>query len=127
MATAVEGGATLQIGPGDITIAVLLTLSDHPDFGFQPGVARDGLVILAQCGVLAIDCQSIDLGVAAAGKARKLVGIVLAERGIADLRGLPLSTRLHRVIAGCWRNSGASSARKECCLRARRVGNGRVP
>ena len=101
LATAVEGGATLQIGPGDITIAVLLTLSDHPDFGFQPGVARDGLVILAQCGVLAIDCQSIDLGVAGAGK--------------------------HRVIAGCWRNSGASSARKECCLRARRVGNGRVP
>lgn len=67
VATLIEDGATLQLGLGAIPDTVLPLLADRRDLGLHSGVIGDGVVALAQCGVLTNARKSIDRGVGIAG------------------------------------------------------------
>lgn len=63
----VEDGATLQVGIGSVPEAVLAALHRHRDLGLHSGAAGDGVVALAQAGVLTNARKTIDTGISVAG------------------------------------------------------------
>lgn len=67
VAALVDDGATLQLGLGGIPDAVLPLLADRRDLGLHSGVVGDGMVELAQRGVLTNARKSIDRGIGIAG------------------------------------------------------------
>ncbi|TAN13855.1 MAG: acetyl-CoA hydrolase/transferase family protein [Burkholderiaceae bacterium] len=63
----IEDGATLQLGIGKLPEAILAALHDHKDLGLHSGVVADGIVDLAEAGVLTNARKTIDPGVAVGG------------------------------------------------------------
>ena len=67
VAALIDDGATLQLGLGAIPDAVLPLLADRRDLGLHSGVIGDGVVDLAERGVLTNARKSIDTGIGIAG------------------------------------------------------------
>lgn len=67
IAAHIQDGATLQIGIGKLPEAVLALLHDHRDLGLHSGAVGDGIVALAEAGVLTNACKGRDMGVSVAG------------------------------------------------------------
>lgn len=67
IAALVEDGATLQLGIGNVPEAVLAALHGHRDLGLHSGAVGDGIVQLAEAGVLTHARKSIDPGVGVGG------------------------------------------------------------
>ena len=63
----IEDGATLQLGIGKLPEAILAALKDHKDLGLHSGVVADGIVDLAEAGVLTNARKTVDPGVAVGG------------------------------------------------------------
>lgn len=63
----IQDGATLQVGIGRIPEAVLLALRDRRDLGLHSGAVGDGVVALAEAGVLTNARKSVDAGVGIGG------------------------------------------------------------
>lgn len=76
IAAHVQDGATLQVGIGKLPEAVLSELYDRRDLGLHTGAAGDGVVALAEAGVLTNARKGRDAGVS-------IVGILM---GSAKLR-----------------------------------------
>ncbi|HBW36247.1 acetyl-CoA hydrolase/transferase family protein [Desulfosporosinus sp. BICA1-9] len=62
VATLVQDGATLQLGIGAIPDAVLLFLNDKKDLGIHSEMFSDGVVALAEAGVITNKKKSINPG-----------------------------------------------------------------
>ncbi|MGE8065084.1 acetyl-CoA hydrolase/transferase family protein [Pseudomonas sp. NPDC089569] len=67
IAAHIQDGATLQIGIGKLPEAVLALLHDRRDLGLHSGAAGDGIVSLAEAGVLTNARKGRDVGVSVAG------------------------------------------------------------
>ncbi|MEN5033129.1 acetyl-CoA hydrolase/transferase C-terminal domain-containing protein [Pseudomonas sp. TWI929] len=67
IAAHIQDGATLQIGIGKLPEAVLALLHDRRDLGLHSGAAGDGIVSLAEAGVLTNARKGRDKGVSVAG------------------------------------------------------------
>lgn len=67
VAALVEDGATLQLGVGNLPEAVLAALHDHSDLGLHSGAVGDGVVRLAEAGVLTHARKTRDAGVGIGG------------------------------------------------------------
>lgn len=67
IAAHVQDGATLQVGIGKLPEAVLSALHDRRDLGLHTGAAGDGVVALAEAGVLTNARKGRDVGVSIAG------------------------------------------------------------
>jgi acyl-CoA hydrolase len=67
IAALVPDGATLQVGIGKLPEAVLSALHDRRDLGLHTGAAGDGIVALAEAGVLTNARKGRDPGVGVAG------------------------------------------------------------
>ncbi|MFT3780114.1 MAG: acetyl-CoA hydrolase/transferase C-terminal domain-containing protein [Ottowia sp.] len=67
IAAHVQDGATLQLGIGKLPEAVLSSLHDRRDLGLHTGAAGDGVVALAEAGVLTNARKGRDEGVSIAG------------------------------------------------------------
>lgn len=65
----IEDGDTLQMGVGPLPAAVLDALSGHADLGFHSGMITDGVLTLAEKGVLTGARKEIDPGVVVTGAA----------------------------------------------------------
>lgn len=65
----VEDGDTLQMGVGSLPNAVLDSLSGHSHLGFHSGMITDGVLTLAEKGVLTGARKEIDPGVVVTGAA----------------------------------------------------------
>jgi acyl-CoA hydrolase len=65
----VEDGDTLQMGVGSLPNAVLDSLSGHRDLGFHSGMITDGVLPLAEKGVLTGARKEIDPGLVVTGAA----------------------------------------------------------
>lgn len=63
----IEDGATLQLGVGNLPEAVLAALHGHRDLGLHSGAVGDGIVQLAEAGVLTNARKSLDPGVGIGG------------------------------------------------------------
>ena len=63
----IEDGATLQLGVGNLPEAVLAALHGHRDLGLHSGAVGDGIVQLAESGVLTHARKSLDPGVGIGG------------------------------------------------------------
>lgn len=63
----IEDGATLQLGIGNLPEAVLAALRGHRDLGLHSGAVPEGVVRLAEAGVLTNARKRIDRGVAIGG------------------------------------------------------------
>lgn len=63
----VEDGATLQLGVGNLPEAVLAALQSHRDLGLHTGAVGDGVVRLAEAGVLTNARKTRDVGVSVGG------------------------------------------------------------
>ena len=63
----IQDGATLQLGVGSLTGAVLARLGGHRDLGVHSGQLTDGVVDLMQAGVVTGELKTADRGVAVAG------------------------------------------------------------
>ncbi|MBB2502322.1 acetyl-CoA hydrolase/transferase family protein [Amycolatopsis echigonensis] len=69
VADLVEDGDTLQMGVGSLPSAVLDALTGHTDLGFHSGMISDGVLRLADKGVLTGARKEIDPGVIVTGAA----------------------------------------------------------
>jgi acyl-CoA hydrolase len=67
IASRIGDGATLQVGIGKLPEAVLSALHDRRDLGLHTGAAGDGIVALAEAGVLTNARKGRDAGVGIAG------------------------------------------------------------
>ncbi|WP_027014391.1 acetyl-CoA hydrolase/transferase family protein [Comamonas composti] len=67
IASLVEDGSCLQLGVGNLPEAVLAALRQHKDLGLHSGAIGDGVVALAEAGVLTHARKNIDPGVGTAG------------------------------------------------------------
>jgi acyl-CoA hydrolase len=67
IAAHVQDGATLQVGIGKLPEAVLSALHGRRDLGLHTGAAGDGVVALAEAGVLTNARKGRDVGVGIAG------------------------------------------------------------
>ncbi|WP_028997937.1 acetyl-CoA hydrolase/transferase family protein [Azohydromonas australica] len=67
IAALMQDGATLQVGIGKLPEAVLCALHDRRDLGLHTGAAGDGIVALAEAGVLTNARKGRDPGVGVAG------------------------------------------------------------
>ena len=67
IAAHVQDGATLQVGIGKLPEAVLSALHDRRDLGLHTGAGGDGVVALAEAGVLTNARKGRDAGVSIAG------------------------------------------------------------
>ncbi|MDY0108109.1 MAG: acetyl-CoA hydrolase/transferase C-terminal domain-containing protein, partial [Giesbergeria sp.] len=67
IAALIEDGATLQLGVGNLPEAVLAALHNHRDLGLHSGAVGDGVVALAEAGVLTHAKKSLDTGVGIGG------------------------------------------------------------
>jgi acyl-CoA hydrolase len=67
VADLVDDGATLQVGVGSMTDAVLSQLNDRRDLGLHSGQIPDGIVDLMLSGVLTGQRKILDRGVAVGG------------------------------------------------------------
>jgi acyl-CoA hydrolase len=67
VAQLVEDGATLQVGVGSLTDAVLAQLDDRRRLGLHSGQLTDGVADLMMSGALTGECKTLDRGVAVAG------------------------------------------------------------
>ncbi len=67
IASRIQDGATLQVGIGKIPEAVLSLLHDRRDLGLHSGAAGDGIVPLAEAGVLTNARKGRDAGVNVTG------------------------------------------------------------
>jgi acetyl-CoA hydrolase len=67
VAALIEDGATLQLGIGKLPEAILAALHGHKDLGLHSGVVADGVVDLAEAGVLTNARKTMDPGVAVGG------------------------------------------------------------
>ncbi len=67
VAALIEDGATLQLGIGKLPEAILAALHGHKDLGLHSGVVADGIVDLAEAGVLTNARKTIDPGVGVGG------------------------------------------------------------
>jgi len=67
IAALIEDGATLQLGIGNLSEAVLAALHGHRDLGLHSGAVSDGIALLAEAGVLTNARKSIDVGVGIGG------------------------------------------------------------
>lgn len=67
IASRIQDGATLQVGIGKQPEAVLALLHDRRDLGLHSGAAGDGVVALAEAGVLTNARKGRDEGVSVAG------------------------------------------------------------
>ncbi len=67
IANHIQDGATLQVGIGKLPEAVLSALHDRRDLGLHTGAAGDGIVALAEAGVLTNARKGRDVGVGIAG------------------------------------------------------------
>jgi acyl-CoA hydrolase len=65
----IEDGDTLQVGVGPLPAAVLAALSGHADLGFHSGIITDGVLTLAEKGVLTGSRKEIDPGLVVTGAA----------------------------------------------------------
>ena len=63
----VEDGSCLQLGVGNLPEAVLTALHRHRDLGLHSGAIGDGVVALADAGVLTHARKSVDPGIGTAG------------------------------------------------------------
>lgn len=63
VASQIQNGATLQVGIGKIPESVLSLLHDRRDLGLHSGTAGDGIVALAEAGVLTNTRKGRDMGV----------------------------------------------------------------
>ena len=62
VATLIPDGATLQLGIGAIPDAVLLFLTDKKDLGIHSEMFSDGVVVLAEAGVITNQKKTINAG-----------------------------------------------------------------
>jgi acetyl-CoA hydrolase len=67
VASLVPDGATLELGIGALPDAILAALVDHRDLGLHSGMLGDGVVTLAERGVLTNARKPIDTGVTIGG------------------------------------------------------------
>lgn len=67
IAARIEDGATLQLGIGNLPEAVLAALHGHRDLGLHSGAVGDGIVALAEAGVLTHARKTVDPGVGIGG------------------------------------------------------------
>ncbi|MDU9393298.1 acetyl-CoA hydrolase/transferase family protein [Pseudomonas sp. zfem002] len=67
IAAHIDDGATLQVGIGKLPEAVLALLHDRRDLGLHSGAAGDGIVALAEAGVLNNARKGRDAGVSVTG------------------------------------------------------------
>jgi acetyl-CoA hydrolase len=67
IASQIQDGATLQVGIGKLPEAVLSALHGRRDLGLHTGAAGDGIVALAEAGVLTNARKGRDAGVGIAG------------------------------------------------------------
>jgi acyl-CoA hydrolase len=67
VAELVEDGATLQVGVGSLTDAVLAQLTDRRHLGMHSGQIPDGVVDLVEGGVLTGDRKALDRGLTVGG------------------------------------------------------------
>jgi acyl-CoA hydrolase len=63
----VEDGAVLQMGVGSVPDAIVAQLKDRKDLGLHSGMLGDGMVALAEAGVLTNARKEIDAGVSVTG------------------------------------------------------------
>ncbi|HEX7968316.1 MAG TPA: acetyl-CoA hydrolase/transferase C-terminal domain-containing protein, partial [Stellaceae bacterium] len=67
VAPLVPDGATIELGIGALPDAILSALRQHRDLGLHSGMIGDGIVALAEAGVLTNAQKPIDTGVTIAG------------------------------------------------------------
>ncbi|WP_137924880.1 acetyl-CoA hydrolase/transferase C-terminal domain-containing protein [Cupriavidus sp. 2SB] len=67
IAARVEDGATLQVGIGNLPDAVLAALTEHRDLGLHSGAVVDGVVTLAEAGILTNARKGMDEGIGIGG------------------------------------------------------------
>jgi acyl-CoA hydrolase len=63
----IEDGSVLQVGVGAVPDAIMGLLKDRKDLGVHSGMLGDGVVELAEAGVLTNACKEFDVGVTVAG------------------------------------------------------------
>lgn len=63
----IPDGATLQLGLGDISEAVLSCLSNHKDLGIHTELFSDGIIDLVESGVITGACKTLHPGKIVAG------------------------------------------------------------
>ena len=73
----VPDGATLQVGIGGISEAVLAGLRHHRRLGIHSGMLGDGIVDLVDCGAITNECKAVDAGASVAG-------VLIGSRRILD-------------------------------------------
>ncbi|WP_028654507.1 acetyl-CoA hydrolase/transferase family protein [Nocardioides sp. J54] len=69
VASIIEDGSTIQIGVGSLPAAVLEALAGHSDLGFHSGMLTDGVLTLAEKGVITGARKEIDSGLIVTGAA----------------------------------------------------------
>jgi acyl-CoA hydrolase len=69
VATLIEDGDTIQMGVGSLPGAVLDALSGHSDLGIHSGMISDGVIALAEAGVITGRRKEIDAGIIVTGAA----------------------------------------------------------
>ena len=87
VASLVEDRDTIQIGVGTLPNAVLEALSGHRDLGVHSGMITDGILALAEKGVITGAYKEIDRGLIITGAA------LCTEAGYARLSQLPIEFR----------------------------------